>query len=404
MNHVAMAAGIFGLAAYSVIEYFILPGHWGEFFIFRAILIILGLGLMGFSMFRKKGSQVVFYVFWIPMYFFGAYAASRIGKVPDLLAWNVHLCIYVLFIASIAVSPLHLTWILTVTAAAAYVLAFLVRPAIPFHVMVVNGGIHYLTSLFLFPLIMFVRYRLYEQNVTLRARIEDQNDELRRANESKDRFFSLLAHDLKGPIGSSKRVLDRIIDGDLSDAGEHLRAVGDAVNRSYSILENLLWWSRSQRGELSVLPVEISVENLVEKAWREVATGAERKRVVLETAIDRSDFVVADKKLAHTIVLNLLSNAVKYSNPGGRVTVSAEKSNNRLVIEVRDTGAGMDGDKITKLFRIDEKQSEATDTGERGSGLGLIVSKVFAEKNGGTLNVKSEPGKGSSFYLELPSA
>ncbi len=404
MNHVAIGAGIFGLVAYTVIEYFVLPEHWGEFLIFRIVLTVLGLGLMSFSILRKKGSQVVFYVFWVGMYFFGAYAASRIAAVPDLLAWNVHLCIYLIFIASIAVSPPHLTWILPVTAAAAYIVVFLIQPRILFHVMAVNGGVLYVSSLFLFPVIMFVRYRLYVQNVTLRTRIKDQNDELRGVNQSKDRFFSLLAHDLKGPIGSSKRVLDRIRNGDPAEAGEELQAVSDAINRSYAILENLLWWARSQRGELTVLPVEASVAQLVERAWRDVAPDAERKRVGIETAIARSDFVVVDKKLAHIIVLNLLSNAVKHSQPGGRVTVSVEKRDGRLVIKVRDTGEGMTDEKLDKLFRIDEKQSEATADGTKGSGLGLIVSREFAEKNGGTLSVTSVPGKGSSFFLELPSA
>jgi signal transduction histidine kinase len=404
MNHVTMGGGIVGLVGYSIIEYFITPGLWGEFLIYRSLLALLGAALMTYSMVWKRGIQATFYAFWIPMLLFGAYGASRMSAVPLLLAWNIHICFYVLFIASTAVSPLRLTWLLSASSFASYVAAFLVRPGLPFIAMLINGGLLYLCSLFVFPFLMLVRYRLFLQNAAMRSRIAAQNDELRLSNASKDRFFSLLAHDLKGPIGSSMRVLERLRGGDVTNAPEELAAVSEAVSRAYALLENLLWWARSQRGELTVLPVELSVEQLVARAWREVEPGASRKQIGLDTEIDRGDFVVADKKLAHTILLNLLSNAVKFSAPGGRVTVSTLKRDGRLVIEVRDTGAGMDQEKIAKLFRIDEKQSEANADGERGSGLGLIVSREFAEKNGGSLRVTSALGQGSSFYLELPSA
>jgi signal transduction histidine kinase len=399
-----MGIGIAGIIAYSFLEYFTTPGLWAEFLVFRICLSVWGAGLILFVMIFKKGSQAAFYAFWAPMFIFAGYGMSRFSTIPGLLAWNSHICFYVLFLAIIAVSPPRLTWIVSVAGLASFFGFMAFRPSIAFPMVMANGGFLYIASFVGFPVIILVRYRLVVQNLVMQRQIALQNEELRRANASKDRFFSILAHDLKGPIGSSMRVLERLRNGGGENAAEELTAVSEAVNRSYALLENLLWWARSQRGELSVLPVELSVEQLVSRTWREISPAAQHKQIVLETAIDGDHCIVADKKLAYTIMLNLLSNAMRYTAPGGRVTVSSQKRDARLVIEVRDTGTGMDEEKLGKLFKIDEKQSEASDDGERGSGLGLIVSREFAEKNGGSLSATSVPGQGSSFFLEMPSA
>jgi signal transduction histidine kinase len=404
MNHVVTGAGAVGLLGYSIVEYFITPSLWGLFLAFRLGFTLLGVGLMAYSMLSKRGAQTVFYAFWLPVLLFAAIGAGRLPTETGLLLWNIHLCFLMLLIGSLAVSPPRYAWLLPAVAAVSYVACFLIRPGVPFGRMVMNGGFLYLASLLIMFPLMLVRYHLFSENALMHQRISVQNEELVELNAAKDRFFSIIAHDLKGPIGSSARVLNRLIKGNGGNENEELKAAGEAVNRSYSMLDNLLLWARSQRGEISLIPVEFNVNRLFGQVWDEFAAVAQDKRLVLDNRIDPGHSIRADKKTAIVIFRNLLSNAVRYSGAGGRVSVTTEKRDGRVVFEMRDSGPGMDTETADRLFKIDQRQNGSAPDGLKGTGLGLILCKDLAEKNGGAVGVVSVPGQGSSFFLELPSA
>lgn len=398
-----MVAGAIGILAYTVVEYFILPSLWAEFLVFRIGIVLWAAGLITVSIIVKKWSQVCFFAFWVPAFFLASLAAGRLSSEFVLMIWNIHMCTLALFIANVAVVAPRVAWVLPAVSLSSYFIIFLFRPNLPFDRMLINGGVLYLIGLaLLFPL-MLVRYRLWAKNDLMQRWICAQNEELKELNASKDKFFSILAHDLKGPIGSSARVINRMLEEDTHRNDEDLVLVGETVSRAYALLENLLLWARSQRGDVTIIPVELNAGRLFEQVWGEFSDAAEKKGLSLENRIDPKHYVVADKKTLLLIVRNLVSNAVRYSKAGGTIGVATQRRDNRVVLEVRDSGEGMDADMVGQLFQIDRKRINTIQEDVRGTGLGLILSKELAEKNGGAIGVVSVPGEGSSFFLELPS-
>jgi signal transduction histidine kinase len=240
------------------------------------------------------------------------------------------------------------------------------------------------------------------------------NTKLVELNSTKDKFFSIIAHDLKNPLGSFKVVTnlmhENYNDFDENERIEYIELMKNSSNNLYALLENLLEWSRSQSGKIEFIPVEIDLKFLVDNTINLLKTSFENKNISIVSNIDDSLIVNADSNMINTVLRNLISNAVKFTPIDGKIEIGAafqpsegsKPSEGYTVIYVKDIGVGMDEKIRNKLFRIDTYVTNIGTAGEKGTGLGLILCKEFVEKHGGKIWVESEEGKGSTFYFSLP--
>jgi PAS domain S-box-containing protein len=248
-------------------------------------------------------------------------------------------------------------------------------------------------------------------DISDQKRIEEemkrQNDELIKLNATKDKFFSIIAHDLRSPL-SSFLGLTQIMAEDLpSLTMSQLQDIAVTMSKSatnlYRLLENLLQWSQIQKGALPFNPESVSINSVIFDSIAMVLESARNKEIELTSDIPDGMFVFVDSNLLQTVIRNLTFNAVKYTPKGGKINISAKISADRNVeISVRDTGIGMNRTIIDNLFRIDVQNNRKGTEGEPSTGLGLILCKEFIEKHGGRLWVESEEGKGSVFSFNLP--
>ena len=221
-----------------------------------------------------------------------------------------------------------------------------------------------------------------------------------------DKFISIIAHDLKNPLGSIVGFSDLLMrDYDNYDADEvrtFVKLIQDASLQAQDLLNNLLDWSRTQAGRMKFEPTGIDVRELVDAVFRLNQLNAYEKNLNLQNTVPDGTMVYGDPNMIQTIIRNLVSNAIKFTKPKGRVTVSTGSSRNDIQVLVTDNGIGIPEELIARLFRIDEQVTRTGTANEEGTGLGLILSMEFARKNNGTITVRSKPGKGSTFTLQLP--
>jgi PAS domain S-box-containing protein len=225
-------------------------------------------------------------------------------------------------------------------------------------------------------------------------------------NATKDKFFSLIAHDLKNPIGTIISFLDLLKNNlksyDSDKIEKYIGSIHQAANQSYNLLENLLIWGQSQTGRIENMPQALDIRNLVEDTVDFVRPMAAKKKIKIEISMDKNDIIFIDRNLVQTVLRNLLSNAVKYSNFDEKIKVNVIIVGGSLLISVKDNGIGMTTVAVEKLFKIDKTQSMPGTANEKGTGLGLLICHEFVDKIGGKILVESTPGKGSDFQLYLP--
>ncbi len=243
--------------------------------------------------------------------------------------------------------------------------------------------------------------------------IEVQKDKLELMNVEKDKFFSIIAHDLKNPLGTFKNLTEMMYDmpEDFTEdeRQDFIKLMKDSAGNVYSLLENLLEWSRSQRGKITFNPVEINFYDIVRLTINTLNPTAQTKKISLLNNVEQNLNILADPNLLNTVIRNLISNAIKFTPEGGTIEIGAikkpseglEPSEGSIHIYVKDSGVGMNEETINKLFRIDVNITSQGTSGEKGTGLGLILCKEFVEKHGGKIWVESELGKGSTFWFSL---
>lgn len=236
--------------------------------------------------------------------------------------------------------------------------------------------------------------------------IKQKNELLQTVNSEKDKFFSILAHDLRGPLSAFVAATQIITEEVQSMTIEEIKDITLSMTKSasgiYSLLENLLEWSRLQRGVMDFLPERINIKGRIAECVNVLSESAKKKDIRIEIMVDDNLGISADKHMFDTIVRNLISNAIKFTRTGGTVSISANYiQHDSVEIQISDSGIGMTPELINKLFRIDEKTSRPGTDGEPSTGLGLLLCKEFIEKHGGKIWVTSEPGKGSSFTFSL---
>jgi len=248
------------------------------------------------------------------------------------------------------------------------------------------------------------------EDITGRKNAEDKikknNAELQRLNAEKDRFFSVLAHDLRSPFSSFLGYTDILEEGVDTMPREMIRTVAgslkESANNLYGLLENLLQWSRIQQGAVDYLPEEFQLRDKVLSCIEPLLTFANNKMIAVSYELPDDIYICADKKMFDTVIRNLFTNAVKFTPREGSVNITATSHDDELInLKFSDTGIGMSREMVDNLFRLDVKTSRTGTDGELSTGLGLILCKEFIEIHGGTITVDSSEGKGSQFIIRL---
>lgn len=250
--------------------------------------------------------------------------------------------------------------------------------------------------------------KTYEQLLASNKELTEAENYLKEVNNTKDKFFSIIAHDLKSPLNTIVGFLQLLNDHVDAFTNEELKNFAGGMNKSVknllSLLDNLLQWSRSQTGTIEYNPIEIPLRELINENIVLLAGHAQSKGVVIENEIPEQQSIKADVNMLHVIFRNLLSNAVKFTRKGGVVNVSASKQENFLQIIVKDNGVGISPEKLETIFSFGSTYSSNGTAMEKGNGLGLLLCKEFVERNKGNIQVQSQPGKGTTFTVSLPSS
>lgn len=241
------------------------------------------------------------------------------------------------------------------------------------------------------------------KNITERRKAES---ELKKLVDTKDKFFSIIAHDLKNPfnsiIGFSDLLKIRLLKDKNEKASQLANILNSSAKEAYNLLENLLVWANSQRGDIHFNPMELGLIDIIENEISLVNSMALSKGVAIKYHIAEKLTVKADEHMLKVIIRNLITNAIKYSNQGGEIIVSTFRKSDFIEISVIDNGVGMSEDIRAKLFKLNPEISKLGTEGERGTGLGLILCKEFIEKHGGQIWVESKLGEGTKFSFTIP--
>lgn len=236
--------------------------------------------------------------------------------------------------------------------------------------------------------------------------LKQNENRLKQLNATKDKLFSIIGHDLKGPLNNILGFSELIDQGFDSFSDEEIKKYNRLIFQSSqtvtSLLDNLLTWSRSQRNKIKVSKQLFALNAVVQKNLSLLENNASKKSIQLKNEVPADIIANGDTEMVTTILRNLISNAIKFTNEGGEIKVVAKNSNNRIIVEIHDNGVGIPPDKINNLFEPDQTHVNLGTAGEKGTGLGLIICKDFAEKNDGELWAESEPGKGSVFSFSMP--
>lgn len=232
------------------------------------------------------------------------------------------------------------------------------------------------------------------------------NEELARLNKDKDRFFTILAHDLRSPVGSimklSELIVDNFNDFDQTELLEIVKTIKKSSTHTFELLNDLLSWSAVQMGKAISEQEVFLLANTVSEINSMMSADATAKEIKIKMDIDPSIAVYADNFAIQTVLRNLVSNAIKFTKHHGVIIVNAEQKGEFVKISVIDNGVGIAKDKQVRIFKVDELNSANGTDGEKGTGFGLLLSKDLVERNGGEIGFESEKGKGSVFYFTLP--
>ena len=252
---------------------------------------------------------------------------------------------------------------------------------------------------------------LEEKNIELsqlNSRLAESQKELKELNLSKDKFFSILAHDLRSPFNSllafSKLLSEEYDNLTNDEKKKFISNINNSTNNLYHLVENLLEWSRIQTGKLQSEPKDLDLQEFTSGIIYTLLGNAMNKNIELVNNVEKSTFVRADERMLNSVLQNLVSNAIKFTKQDGKITVASRRSGNMVEISVKDSGVGINKDDLQKLFRIDIQHSTTGTANERGTGLGLILCKELVMKCGGDISVESELNVGTTFTFTLPNA
>ncbi|MDA3817761.1 MAG: ATP-binding protein [Prolixibacteraceae bacterium] len=237
--------------------------------------------------------------------------------------------------------------------------------------------------------------------------IEKQNTELEQVNKTKDRFFSIIGHDLRNPMANVNQLVDLVITEFKTASGEQIMKYLDVLQRSsettIKLLDDLLIWSHTQNGKMEAKKETVTIYDLFTKTIETCQMTAGKKNVTLKNLNEENLSVVCDENMMLTVMRNIVTNAIKFSYPESEIFLNAHKKADDIVISVTDEGKGMSKKQFNNLFKIEVVSSTEGTGGETGSGLGLIICKEFVHANGGEIWAESKKGEGTTFFIALPS-
>jgi signal transduction histidine kinase len=238
-------------------------------------------------------------------------------------------------------------------------------------------------------------------------KLKESEQNLRELNATKDKFFSIISHDLKNPFqalfGFAEAMYNNISQFNTEEIKEYSKAIYESSQNLYNLLENLLQWSRSQLGSIQLSPQKLDINDSLNDIINLLSINAEEKDIDLNNKLAEETTAFVDENVFSTVMRNLLNNSIKFTEKGGKVDIYSRLENSHVVISVSDTGQGISEENMDKLFRIDKNLSTKGTHNEPGTGLGLILCKELIEKSDGKIWVKSKEGKGSVFEFSLPA-
>jgi len=242
----------------------------------------------------------------------------------------------------------------------------------------------------------------------LEEQIHLQNEQLKLLISEKDKFFSIIAHDLRGPLGGfmslSELMVDLLPDLSHEETRQMALSMKNSASGIFGLLENLLEWARMQRGITKFEPEKMDIGSKIHDCIQVISENAHKKSIHIEYTSPESVFIYADPNMISSVLRNLLTNAIKFTHAGGIIRIEAgQTGNNSVIVSIRDSGIGMNPTMLGKLFRIDQNVSRSGTEKESSSGLGLILCKDFMDKHQGEIWAESEENVGSTFYIRLPS-
>lgn len=249
--------------------------------------------------------------------------------------------------------------------------------------------------------------KLENMNSDLEEKVRIRTRELREVNAMKDKFFSIIAHDLKNPFtaltGYSSMLINEFESFDDNEKIHLINSIYDAAENTLNLLNNLLEWAKAQQGLISVEKNLLSLKSLAVDSIGPYKASADTKHIKLINKVPDNINVNSDYFMLNTIIRNLVNNAIKFTPDGGEIKVDATTERNSVLITISDTGVGMDEEKAANLFRIDKNTSTKGTRNESGSGLGLILCKEFVAKIDGKIWVNSTQDSGTTFTVEIPA-
>jgi signal transduction histidine kinase len=250
-------------------------------------------------------------------------------------------------------------------------------------------------------------FRDITERMRTEAEIIHKNEELAGLNAEKDKFFSIIAHDLKGPfngfLGLTQIMAEELPSLTATEVQNIAVSMRNSAKNLYHLLENLLEWAQIKKGAFPFNPEVIHLAAVVSSSIDMLHDSAKRKNIEIATDIAEGLLAFADMNMFQTIIRNLVLNAIKFTRKGGKVSILAKATaDNNIEISIQDNGIGMSQNMIENLFRIDVQNNRTGTEGESGTGLGLLLCKEFIEKHGGKIWVESEENSGSTFYFTFP--
>ena len=245
-----------------------------------------------------------------------------------------------------------------------------------------------------------MRKKIAENNLML------QNEELRNANKTKDKFFSIIAHDLRTPFTGLLGLMELLMkkQGNFSEEKKEkfLTEIYRTLKHTYNLLENLLQWSRLQTQNIDFDPTELKLRELLEDTMSLLALNASKKEIEMSLNVKSNELVYGDSKMLQVIFRNIISNAIKYTGRKGEIEINVDSKMDEVEVSIKDNGIGMSKEDLVRIFDKNKKYSTLGTENEIGTGLGLALTKEFLKRNNGRIIVDSEPGKGSEFKITLP--
>lgn len=239
-----------------------------------------------------------------------------------------------------------------------------------------------------------------------KSEIEEVVKQLHILNAQKDKFFSIIAHDLKNPfnaiIGYCELLMMEVVEKDYKSAEEYAGIILDSSVRAMDLLGNLMQWAESHTGRIIYNPKRIVLNEVVNEVTDMFDQIAQQKEIRIKKDFSGDIEVLGDKEMLATVVRNLVSNAIKFANPGGEILIFTKKESEKVTLAIKDNGVGISHQNLEKLFRIDSNFTSLGTKNEKGTGLGLVLSKEFVERHGGEIWAETEKGVGSTFFISLP--